>query len=260
MRTITKRTFCLMLLVFLSLAAVQLSASNIGTVRYMEVMAAHPRMLKFDFAARRFSDGPSAQVPLETLRERGRELEKKLQELTSEQENTLAGFEKKLAAPEKAKSQAEKDFWAKKQNLDREIETLRDQIAANIAAMEFGGRTIETLVLPEVNRIMADVNAAVAAAAKGRGCTMVLVEPFPDRPNDNSDNWIEESWSAHLRGGQSSDPAMVRRWISSVNRIIPELGPRINLLKPMLTGSVDLTPDAVKLLVRPQKTGGKSAK
>ncbi len=249
-----------MLLVLLCLAAVQLSASNIGTVRYMEVIAAHPRMLKFDFAARRFSDGPSAQVPLETLQTRGRELEKKLQELTSDQKNTLAGFEKKLAAPEAAKSQAEKDFWAKKEKLDREIETLRDQIAANIAAMEFGGRTIETLVLPEVNRIVADVNAAVAAAAKERDCTMVLVEPFPDRLAGNSDNWIEESWSAHLRGGQSSDPALVKKWLSSVNRITQELGPRVNLLKPMLTGSVDLTQDAVKLLVRPQKTGGKSAK
>ncbi len=250
----------LLLLMFLVMLSVSASANNIGTVRYTDVIAAHPRMLKFDFSVSRFSDGPSAQIPIERLQAKGRELEARLQEITSRSSAEVADLEKSLAASKKDKKSAEKDFWAQKEKIDRDLEAVRDEIAANIAAMEFGGRTIETMILPEISQIMADVNAAVSNAAKARNCAMVLSEPAPLPYETNVDNWIEESYSAHLRHGNPSDSRHIRNWVSSAIRIVPRLGGQINLLSPVITGSVDITADAIKLLTQPAQKGGASRK
>ncbi len=244
------------LLVFSGMAV----ADNIGTVRYVEVIAAHPRILKFDFAVSRFQDGPSAQIPLERLQERSRELQARLQEINNRSSESVAALEKSLVASTKSKKESEKEFWAKKEQLDRELEAVRDEIAANISAMEFGGRTIETLILPEVNQIMADVATAISSASKARGCSMVLSVPAPLPYEENIDSWIEEGYSAHLRQGSSSDSGYMKRWIAAAGRIVPRLGDQVNLLHPVLTGSVDITADAIKLLTQPARKGGVSRK
>ena len=248
-----------LLLTFLVMLLGPVFANTIGTVRYVEVIAAHPRMLKFDFSTHRFSDGPSAQISLKKLQDRGQELADRLQELNSQSQAGLSGFEKTLSASAAKKSSAEKQFWEDKEKLDSEIEGVRNEIAANIAAMEFGGRTIETTMLPEVVQIMADVSAAIANAAQTRGCTLVLNEALPVPPGGESDNWIEESYSSHFRGG-ATDLSGLKRWITSANRITPRLGTQVNLLIPAISGSVDLTADAVKLLTQPARKGGASKK
>lgn len=235
-------------------------ANTIGTVRYLEVIAAHPRMLKFDFATHRFSDGPSAQISLKELQEKGQVLAARLQELNSRSESGIAGLEQKLSSSAAKKSTAEKDFWAEKEKLNNEIEAVRNEIAANIAAMEFGGQTIETTILPEVSQIIVDVSAAVANAAAARNCTMVLNETLPVALISEPDNWIEEGYSSHFRSGNSSDDSVLRRWVSSAGRIVPRLSAGANLLMPVITGSVDLTADAIKLLTQPARKGGVSKK
>ncbi|OGK09023.1 MAG: hypothetical protein A2W80_06745 [Candidatus Riflebacteria bacterium GWC2_50_8] len=235
-------------------------ANTIGTVRYLEVIAAHPRMLKFDFDAHRFSDGPSAQISLKELQEKGQLLAARLQELNSSSAAGIAGLEKKLSVSATKKSKAETDFWAEKEKLDNEIEAVRNEIAANIAAMEFGGRTIETTILPELSQIIADVSAAVTNAAAARNCTMVLNETLPVTLITETDNWIEEGYSSHFRSGNSSDDSVLKRWVSYAGRIVPRLSAGANLLKPVITGSVDLTADAIKLLTQPARKGGVSKK
>ncbi|EKD82155.1 MAG: hypothetical protein ACD_39C01459G0003 [uncultured bacterium] len=249
-----------LLLMFLVTICGPVLANTIGTVRYLEVIAAHPRMLKFDFDTHRFSDGPSAKISLNELQKKGLVLEARLQELNSRSESGIAGLEQKLSASAAKKGTAEKDFWAAKEKLDNEIEAVRNEIAANIAAMEFGGQTIETTILPEVSQIIADVGAAIAGAAKARNCTLVLNETQPLALTVEPDNWIEESYSSHFRSGNTSDASGLKRWIASANRITPRLGAQTNLLKPVITGSVDLTADAVKLLTQPARKGGASKK
>jgi len=249
-----------MLLICLMALSETVSASTFGTVRYVEVIAAHPRMLKFDFTVNRFADGPSAQIPIEQLQTKGRELEARLQELNSRVSAGVADLEKSLADSPKAKQAAEKDFWTQKEQIDSELEGVRAEIAANIAAMEFGGRTIETMILPEINQIMTDVNAAVNNAARARGCVMVLSEPAPLPYEVTADDWIEEAYSKHLRQGNPADPQLIKRWVSSANRITPRLGAQVNLLRPVITSSVDITADAIKLLTRPAHKGGASRK
>lgn len=243
-----------MLLLILGLVSPVL-AETIGTVRYVEVIAAHPRMLKFDFTVGRFTDGASAQVPLAQLQEKESELETRLQKLQGQITEEVAVFEKSLASSGAGKRLAEKEFWAKKAELDQAIEVLRDEIAANIAAMEFGGRTIETLVVPEVNQIMLDVNAAINNAARAHKCTMVLSEPLP-LPDRKSDRWIEEGYSMSLRNGNLTDGRFIRNWVASADLIAARLGGQVNMLRPVITGSVDLTEDAIRLLTQPARKGG----
>ncbi|KAF1081796.1 MAG: hypothetical protein GQF41_1436 [Candidatus Rifleibacterium amylolyticum] len=238
----------------------QALADNIGTVRYVEVIAAHPRMLNFDFTVSRFKDGPSAQVPLEQLQERGRQLQARLQELNNRSSEGIADLEKSLAASSKNKKAAEKDFWAEKEKLDRELEGVRDEIAANIAAMEFGGRTIETLILPEASQIMTDVGAAISNAARARNCSMVLTVPSPVLFEGNSDNWIEEGYATHLRQPGPYGHELIQRWVAASDRIVARLGDQINLLHPVITDSIDITSDAIKLLTQPARKGGSSRK
>lgn len=246
----------LLLMLFVALP-VPVAANTIGTVRYVEVIAAHPRMLKFDFSAGRFVDGASAQIDIDKLQVRGRELEAKLQQLSGELAERVAILEKSLAGSSRSKKSAEQDFWSKKKEIEEQLEAVRDEIAANIAAMEFGGRTIETTVLPEVNQIMADVTTAISAAAKARNCSMVMNEPL-SLAMVETNNWIEEGYSLHLRHSNVTDPQILKRWVSSVNRIVPRISAHVNLLKPIVTGSVDLTADAIKLLTQPIRKGGVS--
>ena len=246
--------FLLFMLLFVLIEPVV--ANTIGTVRYVEVIAAHPRMLKFDFSTHRFNDGQSAQISLEKLQKRGRELEARLQEVNSRSGAALTSLEKSLTSSSKKKGVAESDFWAEKEKLDNEIESVRVEIAANIAAMEFGGQTIETTILPEITQIITDVNAAIANAAKTRKCTMVFNETLPIALVKEADPWIEEAYSAHVRSGNNSDAQSLRRWVASADRIAPRLGAQVNLLKPVITASVDLTSDAVKLLSQPVRKGG----
>ncbi|PKL47887.1 MAG: hypothetical protein CVV42_11355 [Candidatus Riflebacteria bacterium HGW-Riflebacteria-2] len=246
--------------IILLLLASSASADNIGTVRYVEVISAHPRMLKFDFSVSRFKDGQSAQIPIEQLQKRGLELQARLQELNSREDAGVADLEKSLVASRKGKKAAELDFWERKEKLDKELAAVREEIAANIAAMEFGGRTIETLILPEVNQIMADVGAAISNAAKVRKCSMVLSVPSPLPYEKNVDPWIEEGYSVHMRHGNSSDGQLLQRWVASADRIVPRLGAQINLLSPVITGSIDITDDAIKLLTQPARKGGATRK
>lgn len=237
-----------------------LAAEGIAVVRYLDVIMAHPRMQRFDFSVKRFKDGPSAQIPLEVLKEKEKELESRLQALNQRLEQEVGGLEKSLVGSKKDLVKAEKDFWKSRQKIDSEMEIIKNEIAANIAAMEFGGRTIETLLLPEINKIVADVTLAVANAARARKCTMVFNETRPQLYQPEIDNWIEEAYSLHFRSRETTDASHIKRWLSSSDRIVSRLNAHVNLLTPVITGAVDITADAVGMLIQPARKGGSARK
>lgn len=254
-------TITFLLVMLLVANAESVYANSVGTVRYLEVIAAHPRMQKFDMAAHRFKDGASAQLPLEEYQKHGLILEKKMHELTRQADEDFANLQKSLTGSAAMKSAAEQKYWSEKEKGDPKVEAVRNEIAANIAAMEFGGQTVEITLLPEISQIVSDVNAAIANIAKARGCSMIFNETIPQAMVNEGENWVEESYSAYFRSGETAGEIQkLQHWIASVDRIIPKLGHQSNLLQPVISGAVDLTPDVIKLLSTPVRKGGASKK
>lgn len=248
----------LLFLFLLFISPVFASGLKVGTVRFLELIAMHPRMQSFDYDGMRFLDGPSAQYPLTQLQQKDKELTAELEQLSAQVAQAQQQFQTTLTGKSgNTKNTAEKQFWTEKQDLDNKIEELRSEIIANISAMELGGRSIETTLLIEVNKIMYDIKQAIAQAAQKNNCTIILNEVTA--PASASQEWVEESFAAYVKSrADLRDPELLRKWVNNSELIAARLPRQINLNKPVLSEHIDLTGEVLKILYQSVNRRGTS--
>lgn len=248
------RTTVFLLLLFAVLGCSKAIAQNTGVVRYVEVLRAHPRMQKFDFSAKRFIDGKSANIPYSKVLQDSKKLRKELKRIKEAKIQATQDLQASLTKSTKEKKIAEKRYWETAKNLDNQLNALRTNIGINISEQEFQGRTYETSILPEVKRIISEVNSAIKKIAKANKCTLVLNETTPRAEDVSNDAWIEESYSTYVSTTDSKEQKdLIIKWINSANNINSKLSGSVNLLRPVISENKDLTPMIIKDLNNTQK-------
>ena len=241
MANLTRLILAVIMAVF---AAVPLSAQKIGIVRLSDALGAHPLTASFDIDSKRFMGGVSAPFD-RNLYERSRaDLETRLAEIESEEARNLGEFQAGLKKGDKEASEA--SYWKRKKELERQKEMVFDQLAAIRSALEFGGRTVDDSLLPDIKRIYTDVRAIIDSVARQNGCSIVFTESSPWSP-DPQPPLISNTY---LEAARESDPRrshmILNRWLESKNRIAQSLSGKIRLFKPVLSPTIDLTPEVIR--------------
>ncbi len=255
MKRLLQRVLILALLLACS-TLVSAYGQSFGWVRLSEIWGEHPRIQQFDLSTRRFSTGPSSPVPYEATTGQKQRLIEEIAGYERQKLAVRARLEAAMRGTADRKKQAEAEYWQNTRSLDQAIAEKRRQVDALAAALEFGGMTSEVTVLPELGRVNAEVQQAIQRVAAQRGCAMVFNEPVP-LPRSGEPAVIQNFWrSALARPDMQQGRGSLHLWLRRREDAIVQLGSRLNMLRPVIVGGVDLTENVVKELRGSGTAGG----
>lgn len=221
------------------------SGQTIGTVRLSEVIAAHPRMMRFDPKTHRFLDGLSAKKDVPETRKEIEFLKSRLEGLEAQEKRNLADLQVALTGKKDVKTLGEEKYWKAREGIKAEGEKITPRISELASAIEFNGRTSEITLFPEIKLILTESLRAVSAAAASNRCILVLTEAIPVVSSRNGSFFANSYSLALLSTDQAKQKALITTWLNSRHDISGILYGRIKLVRPAINNAVDLTDGAI---------------